>query len=98
MVGSSKRAPSNRFRSIPARCDVADLVGLNFYKGNADKGMVTVLETGASLFVAEADLSGPVLIVIDPKAVMLQTESLSTERKGGSVIVHEIVGEDGSSR
>jgi molybdate transport system ATP-binding protein len=53
---------------------VADLVGLNFYRGYADGGTVSV--GGRAVVIADGDVHGDVLLTVRPQAVTLQTTIL----------------------
>jgi molybdate transport system ATP-binding protein len=56
--------------SHPRSRYVADLVGLNLYRGVARGGVVT-LEGGGEIVVADHDLSGSAHVAIHPRAVVL---------------------------
>jgi molybdate transport system ATP-binding protein len=61
---------------------VADLVGLNLYRGVADDGLVAV-RGGGEIVVADHDIAGEVHVVLHPRAV-----SLYLEDPGGSARNH----------
>ncbi len=58
-------------RSHPRSNYVAELVGVNFFSGEADSGVITV-DSGATLISASAP-DGPVLATVHPRAVSLYT-------------------------
>jgi len=60
---------------------VADLVGLNFYRGHASKGVVTLPETDARVIIADDAISGAVLLAIHPSAVTLLLDDASTSAR-----------------
>ena len=57
---------------------IAELVGINFFKGTAGDGVVT-LDSGASIVIAEHATEGEVCIAIHPRSV-----TLLLEEPGGS--------------
>jgi molybdate transport system ATP-binding protein len=66
---------------------VADLVGLNFFRGTARDGAVT-LDGGGEIVVADHALSGPVYVAFHPRAVALSlrvAEGSARNRWAGTV-------------
>ena len=55
---------------------VADLVGLNFYRGTARDGVVAIAGDTAEVRIADHQAAGPVHISVHPRAVTLQSTSL----------------------
>jgi molybdate transport system ATP-binding protein len=60
---------------------VADLVGLNFYRGQASKGVVTLTESGSHVIIADDAISGAVLLAVHPSAVTLLLEEASASAR-----------------
>jgi molybdate transport system ATP-binding protein len=60
---------------------VADLVGLNFYRGHANGGVVTLSETGGRVVIADDAISGEVLLALHPSAVTLLLEDASASAR-----------------
>ena len=52
----------------PESAYVAQLVGVNMLRGDADSGTVT-LEGGGSIRIADHDMSGPVIVALRPEAI-----------------------------
>jgi molybdate transport system ATP-binding protein len=66
---------------------VADLVGLNFFRGTARDGTVT-LDDGAEIVVADHTIAGDVYVAFHPRAVVLSlrlTEGSARNRWAGNV-------------
>ncbi|MCU1375473.1 MAG: transporter ATP-binding protein [Actinomycetia bacterium] len=61
---------------------VADLVGINLYRGTARHGVVTI-GPGAELLIADQDVTGDVHVVLHPRAVTLHLDD-----PGGSARNH----------
>src|SRR5262249_18567537 len=71
----------------PRSAYVADLVGLNFFRGTARDGTVT-LEGGGEIVVADHSVSGGVYVAFHPRAVALSlhvTEGSARNRWAASV-------------
>jgi molybdate transport system ATP-binding protein len=74
---------------------VADLVGLNFYRGHARGGVVAVGGT-AEVVIADTGISGDVFLTVRPQSVTLQHASLPVSARNqwtGKVLSVERLGE-----
>jgi molybdate transport system ATP-binding protein len=64
--------PMEQISMHPRSRYVADLVGLNFFRGAAQGGMVSLDGTGGTVVIADGSLSGPVFLAVHPRAVTIQ--------------------------
>lgn len=64
----TQTGPMEEIALHPRTPYVAELVGLNYFRGKADDGVVT-LESGAAIVIADRTVTGEVGIVIHPRSV-----------------------------
>jgi molybdate transport system ATP-binding protein len=61
--------PMEHISMHPRSQYVADLVGLNFYRGVAHRGVVTLEGAGGTVVIADRSLTGSVFLAVHPRAV-----------------------------